>query len=119
MNYLHDRFGSGQIVRPPNVALGEVSFPNNVEPARHEWFVAETQPTGSPSGLDDSSSQILSPAAGTIIALDPDIPQPRSESSSRPAQAREIRSGSSMDARSRRFVVNCSGLRRPARTLSR
>ena len=26
------------------------------------------------SGLDDANPQILSPAAGTIIALDPDIP---------------------------------------------
>jgi penicillin-binding protein 1C len=74
MNYLHDGFGSGQIMRPSNVTLNEVSFPNDVEPPRQEWFVAETQPAGSPSGLDDSSPQILSPAAGTIIALDPDIP---------------------------------------------
>jgi penicillin-binding protein 1C len=74
MNYLHDRFGSGQIVRPPDVALSEVSFPSGVEPPRQEWFVAETEPNSSLSNLDDSNPQILSPAAGTIIALDPDIP---------------------------------------------
>jgi penicillin-binding protein 1C len=74
MNYLHDRFGSGQIVRPSDVSLSHVSFPNAVEPPRQEWFVAQTQPTGSFSGLDDSNPQILSPASGAIIALDPDIP---------------------------------------------
>jgi penicillin-binding protein 1C len=74
MNYLHDRFGSGQILRPAEVTLSEVSFPGAVEPPRREWFVAETAPTSSFSNLDDSNRQILSPAAGTIIALDPDIP---------------------------------------------
>jgi penicillin-binding protein 1C len=74
MNYLHDRFGSRQIVRPSDVFYYQVRFPNEVEPPRQEWFFANTQPTGSPSGLDDSNPQILSPASGAIIALDPDIP---------------------------------------------
>jgi penicillin-binding protein 1C len=74
MNYLHDRFGSGQILRPSDVSHYQVSFPNEVEPPRQEWFVAKTQPTGSLSAIDDSNPQILSPAAGAIIALDPDIP---------------------------------------------
>jgi penicillin-binding protein 1C len=74
MNYLHDRFGSGQIVRPPDMTLSKVSFPGAVEPPRQEWFVADTTPRVSPSVLDDSNQHILSPAAGTIIALDPDIP---------------------------------------------
>jgi penicillin-binding protein 1C len=74
MNYLHDRFGSGQIVRPSDVSLSHVSFPNEVEPPRQEWFFAQTLPTGSLSDLDDSNPQILSPASGAIIALDPDIP---------------------------------------------
>jgi penicillin-binding protein 1C len=74
MNYLHDRFGSGQIVRPSDVSLSHVSFPNEVEPPRQEWFVAQTQPAGLLSAIDDSNPQILSPAAGAIIALDPDIP---------------------------------------------
>jgi len=74
MNYLHDRFGSGQITPPSNVTQSEVSFPNAVEAPRREWFIADTQPTSSMSGLDDANPQILSPAAGTIIALDPDIP---------------------------------------------
>ena len=74
MNYLHDRFGSGPIERPSDVSLSHVSFPNEVEPPRQEWFVANTQPTGSLNAIDDSNPQILSPASGAIIALDPDIP---------------------------------------------
>jgi len=74
MNYLHDRFGSGQIVRPSDVSLSHVSFPNEVEPPRQEWFIAKTQPAGSLSAIDDSNPQILAPASGAIIALDPDIP---------------------------------------------
>jgi penicillin-binding protein 1C len=74
MNYLHDRFGSGQIMRPSDVSLSRVSFPNEVEPPRQEWFVAKTQPTESLNAIDDSNPQILSPTSGEIIALDPDIP---------------------------------------------
>ena len=74
MNYLHDRFGSGQMARPAGVAVSAVSFPGGVEPPRNEWFVAGTEPSAQLSDLDDANAQILSPAAGTIIALDPDIP---------------------------------------------
>ena len=74
INYLHDRFGSGQIARPARVVLSAVSFPGGVEPARNEWFVAGTEPTSELSDLDDANPQILAPVAGTIIALDPDIP---------------------------------------------
>ena len=74
MNYLHDRFGSAEVVRPPDIALSAVSFPRGVESPRREWFVAKTRPSSPQSALDDGSLQILSPAAGTIVALDPDIP---------------------------------------------
>jgi penicillin-binding protein 1C len=74
MDYLHDRFGSGQISPPADVTLSEVSFPGAVEPPRREWFIAETQPTSALSALDDANPQILAPTSGTIIALDPDIP---------------------------------------------
>jgi penicillin-binding protein 1C len=74
MNYLHDRFGSGEITRPSDLTIAAVSFPGGVEPPRRELFLAKTQPSESESGLDDANPQILAPAAGTIIALDPDIP---------------------------------------------
>src|SRR5208282_5067839 len=74
MNYLHDRFGSGQMARPPGVEAAAVRFPNSVEPPRREWFIAETQPSSPLVELDDANPRILSPAPGTIVALDPDIP---------------------------------------------
>ncbi len=74
MNYLHDRFGSARIAPPAQVTLSQVSFPDGVEPPRDEWFLAETQPTSSVSDLEDANPRILSPTAGAIIALDPDIP---------------------------------------------
>src|SRR6202007_3212843 len=40
MDYLHDRFGSGQVERPSGVVLSEVSFPGSVEPSRNESFIA-------------------------------------------------------------------------------
>src|ERR1700722_8865075 len=96
MNYLHDRLGSGQIVRPPNVALSKVSFPGAVEPSRQEWFVAETKPNSSLSNLDEANPQIISPAAGTIIALDPDIP----------AVAQRVVFEASQGARNSRWVLD-------------
>src|ERR1019366_134769 len=74
MNYLHDRFGSGQMARPPAVEAAAVRFPNSVEPPRREWFIAETQPSSPLGEFDDANPRILSPAPGTIVALDPDIP---------------------------------------------
>ncbi len=74
MNYLHGRFGSGQVARPQHVAFSEVRFPGAVEAARREWFIAGTAPDSPLSDLDDANPRILSPAPGTIVALDPDVP---------------------------------------------
>ncbi len=74
MNYLHDRFGSEAVARPAQVASSEVRFPNSVEPKRREWFIANTQPPPNAPSLGNVSTRILSPATGSIIALDPDIP---------------------------------------------
>ena len=41
-----------------------------------EWFRAGTEPQGSSLALASNHSRILAPAAGTVIALDPDIPPP-------------------------------------------
>jgi penicillin-binding protein 1C len=107
MNYLHDRFGSGQIVRPPDVTVGEVRFPGAVEPPRQEWFLANTQPAGSPGCLDDASPQILSPAPGTIIALDPDIP----------GRAQRVVFEASSGARGSRWILDGRALGRVRGTL--
>jgi penicillin-binding protein 1C len=74
MNYLHDRFGSGEIERPADVVASGVQFSNAVEPPRREWFIPNTQPVSNSPSLDNPSTRILSPAPGATIALDPDIP---------------------------------------------
>ena len=74
MNYLHDRFGSDAVARPAQIVSSEVRFPNSLEPPRREWFIANTEPAQGTSSLDTVSARILSPAPGSIVALDPDIP---------------------------------------------
>lgn len=89
MGYLHQRQPSvapvppAGLVRVP-VQFGPVATP--LEAARPEWFVAGTQQplfavdTGagsayaSAAALQDQAIRITSPVAGTILALDPDIP---------------------------------------------
>ncbi|HTQ25030.1 MAG TPA: penicillin-binding transpeptidase domain-containing protein, partial [Candidatus Binataceae bacterium] len=73
MDYLDQRFGDGAIAKPAGVTVQMVRFPNAVEPPRKEWFIAGTEPNREAAGLDDTP-RILSPAADTVIALDPDIP---------------------------------------------
>ncbi|HVB78727.1 MAG TPA: penicillin-binding protein 1C [Candidatus Binataceae bacterium] len=76
MNYLDQRFGGGAIAKPAGVTARMVEFPNAVEPARKEWFIAGTEPNRQAASLDDTP-RILSPAPDTVIAFDPDIPSSR------------------------------------------
>jgi penicillin-binding protein 1C len=73
MDYLHERFGSGAVLRPAGVTAAAVEFPGSVENARREWFINGTAPGTAPPRLSDRA-RILSPAPDTVIALDPDIP---------------------------------------------
>ncbi len=75
MNYLHDRYGGGAIARPAALRAATVAFADSVEPPRTEWFIAGTEPGTPMPRLNDQNPRILSPAAQTIIALDPDIPR--------------------------------------------
>jgi len=74
MSYLHDRYGSAALAPPPGVNSQLVAFPQGVEAPRHEWFLTGTEPSQSPARLDHSWPRIVSPADGSIVALDPDIP---------------------------------------------
>jgi penicillin-binding protein 1C len=74
MNYLHDRFGGDAVIRPAGLRAQLVEFPQSVEPPRFEWFVAGTEPYAGTVRLNNLNPRILSPAADTIIAIDPDIP---------------------------------------------
>ncbi|HEY6420786.1 MAG TPA: penicillin-binding protein 1C [Candidatus Binataceae bacterium] len=75
MNYLHERFGSGEIAPPEGVVARNVSFPKSIESPRREWFVAGTEPDSPMASLDDSNPTILSPAPAMTVAIDPDIPR--------------------------------------------
>jgi penicillin-binding protein 1C len=75
MNYLYDRFGAGALARPVGLRAKGVEFPGAVEPPRREWFIAGTEPGAPLALLNDRHPRILSPAAETIIAFDPDIPR--------------------------------------------
>ena len=83
MAYLH----RSQASRPPQPPAGvvrlAVRFGAGLEAARQEWFLAGTeQPVferadegrAAGRGLAETPPRILQPAAGTIVALDPDIP---------------------------------------------
>jgi penicillin-binding protein 1C len=61
---------------PQGVLVKYVVFPQQSEPARMEWFLTGTEPQVSTLALATSHPRILAPVAGTIIALDPDIPRP-------------------------------------------
>jgi hypothetical protein len=54
-----------------------VAFPGAVEPARLEWFLAGTEPPTAAPAIAGGHPRIIAPVSGTIIALDPDIPEGR------------------------------------------
>ncbi len=98
INHLHRTEPSRAPKPPPGVVHSRVVF-GGLEAARDEWFIKGTEQTqitinreapsaGNRRALDrkiklknidneDSASTITSPAPGTIIALDPDIPPNR------------------------------------------
>ena len=97
VDYLHDRFGNGAPQSPPGVVARDVSFANAAEPARKDWFIAGTEPERSVTALDDLAPRVTSPADGTIVAIDPDIPAGQQEMLFRaepaPSEARWILDG--------------------------
>lgn len=75
MEQLH-RDGAGVTPPPPqDVVAVPVTFAPAVEAARREWFVVGTE-QAEVRGVAPSAAlaRIESPTAGTVIALDPDIP---------------------------------------------
>jgi len=79
MDELH-RDRAGETPQPPQgVVAVDVSFSPALESPRREWFVVGTQ-TAQVTALPAAAAiaRIASPANGTVIALDPDIP-PRAQ----------------------------------------
>ncbi len=93
MNHLHKAEPSRAPVPPPGLVQTRTEFGRQLEAARNEWFIAGTEQkifamdapgdTGfkrARNTLADDAQEaprITSPASGTIIALDPDIPPNR------------------------------------------
>jgi penicillin-binding protein 1C len=74
MAWLHHRVPSTPPPPPGGVVARAVSFPDGIEADRTEWFLKGTEPVAPERALGGGPPRILVPAAGTIIALDPDIP---------------------------------------------
>lgn len=77
IDYLHANLKSTNPRAPKGLIEQQVHFTPEVEAARTEWFVrgTETQEIQiNAAGSADLLPKILNPANGTIIAIDPDIP---------------------------------------------
>ena len=88
MNALHARTPSHPPRPPKGVIKFAISFGDQVEASREDWFLAGTEQRvftiaaeASPAGKQKEKyavrPRILSPVDGTILALDPDIPPTR------------------------------------------
>ncbi|MBF0345324.1 MAG: penicillin-binding protein 1C [Nitrospirae bacterium] len=76
MNYLHRFSSSIKPQAPPGVVSMRVSFDNNVDSDRTEWFIRETEtPYVVSLSPEKEQPRIVYPVEGTIISIDPDIPQ--------------------------------------------
>ena len=75
MGWLHARMPSAPPAPPPGIARARVAFASDAEPAREEWFAAGTEPAGPAGPPAAVQPRIVAPVSGTIIALDPDIPE--------------------------------------------
>jgi penicillin-binding protein 1C len=75
MNYLH----RGNPSIPPEPPLGvskkRIEFKKNIEPERNDWFLIGTEPDSIELNRNPGNPRISYPPGGSIIALDPDIPE--------------------------------------------
>lgn len=79
MGFLHAREPSRAPAPPPGVVQVPVRFGNALEAPRSEWFIAGTEQRlfAPDAAAADTANRITSPADGSIIAIDPDIPPNR------------------------------------------
>ena len=110
MNFLHKTEPSRAPAPPAGLVQIRTEFGNQLEAARGEWFIQDTgqnlfaMTSGAASArtisarginrsrnaAEDAPPRITSPASGTIIALDPDIP-PRNQRVGFSAEGRGVR----------------------------
>lgn len=80
MAFLHRDRRSMAPAKPADVVANRITFDNQLEAARNEYFLPGTQMqhialAAAATTQDSGRLVIRAPADGTIIALDPDIPQ--------------------------------------------
>jgi penicillin-binding protein 1C len=77
MGALHRSAPSVAPSPPPGLIAAPVRFAAGVEPPRRDWFLRGTEPTDVAATTTAHRARIVAPTAGTIIALDPEIPPSR------------------------------------------
>jgi penicillin-binding protein 1C len=77
MDHLHERDRSRAPVPPAGVISKSIAFDGGIEPARKEWFIRDTETELVRYRSNSLAPRITYPAKGTVIALDPDIPEDR------------------------------------------
>lgn len=77
MNYLHRNSTSIPPQPPKGVMSKRIEFEHHIEPGRIEWFIQGTEPGSIELNTDHRNIHITYPPTGTIVALDPDIPEDR------------------------------------------
>ncbi len=74
MNWLHRSEPGSPPAPPPGVVAADV-FMENAGTFRREWFLKGTEVSVVQKAESDAGYRIVYPASGTVIALDPDIPE--------------------------------------------
>jgi penicillin-binding protein 1C len=76
MNLLHASTGSRPPKPTPGVVAKAVQFKDGVEPERQEWFLKGSEPEVAVAlNTTHEKPSITYPARGSIITIDPDIPE--------------------------------------------
>jgi len=75
MNFLHAGVPSKAPKRPSGVTVAKVRFEKDMEPPREEFFLEGTQPLSTVRAQQThQNARIVYPREGTLITIDPDIP---------------------------------------------
>ncbi|MCI0455082.1 MAG: penicillin-binding protein 1C [Candidatus Dadabacteria bacterium] len=75
MNYLHRGDPSIPPDPPSGVSMKRVEFQKDIEPERNDWFINGTEANSIELNTHHVNPHISYPPKGSIIALDPDIPE--------------------------------------------
>ena len=75
MNRLHS--GESKYIKQnsPAVTRKHISFSEEIEEPREEWFIKGTEPDKTSLKTGQLNQRIIYPPSGAILAIDPDIPQ--------------------------------------------